>query len=116
MSDLAAHPDSPPPVPVVIDAVPYLEVESILQHRKSRSGAWEYLVKFKDRPLWEAAWIPTCGLTHAQEILVNYVDLHHVDDDLSCLRLEHPVDTHLDTFSDTPEHAPVQIDWSKFLD
>ena len=48
--------------------LPYNEIDNILKHRVTK-GHYEYLVKFKQQPLWEAVWLRATALTLAPEVL-----------------------------------------------
>ena len=60
------------PQPVQLYQQPEWEIEEILDTRITRKGQQhqkEYLIKWKDYPLWDATWEPEKNLKHAQEIL-----------------------------------------------
>jgi hypothetical protein len=116
VEDPTAHPDLHTAVaPVImIEDVPYMEVDSILKHRFHK-GKWQYLVSFKGQPLWEASWLPASELTHAQQALVDYVQLHKVPDSLGDLCTELPVDTAVDIFEENEPLHTEHLDWDQIL-
>jgi transposase InsO family protein len=93
ISEPALHDPPPAPVPILIQEVPYYEVENILAHKLvvgKHSQHYKYLVQFRNMPLWEAAWLTAPQLTLAIDVLRDYVELHKIPEDLS--KLDVPFD------------------------
>jgi hypothetical protein len=65
-------PTNPPPPPVTVNDIPEYEVEHILDHRTQRNQQ-EYLVKWVGYPDHDATWEPVGNLTHADELLEEYL-------------------------------------------
>ena len=61
-----------PPPPQLVEGEPEYEVEAILRHR-GKGARRQYLILWKGYPLEEATWEPESHLTHAPEILEEYL-------------------------------------------
>ena len=61
-----------PPPPELVEGEPEYEVEAILRHR-GKGAKRQYLILWKGYPLDEATWEPESHLTHAPEILEEYL-------------------------------------------
>jgi len=67
------------PQPVQLYQQPEWEIEEILDTRITQKGKQyqkEYLIQWKDYPLWDATWESEKNLEHAQEILQEWKISH----------------------------------------
>ena len=61
-----------PPPPELVEGYLEYEVESIVRH-KGEGARRRYLVVWKGYPLSESTWEPEANLTHASEVLADYL-------------------------------------------
>jgi hypothetical protein len=61
-----------PPPADKIDGEDAWYVERIINKRKTKKGAIEYLVKWEGYPEWESTWLPIANVKHARDAIHEY--------------------------------------------
>ncbi|GJP82650.1 hypothetical protein CLOP_g12897, partial [Closterium sp. NIES-67] len=68
----------PPPPPVLVHNEPEYEVESVLAHRRRRTGTVELLIHWKGYDPSEDSWVPESDMGNARRPLHDYLD-HRIE-------------------------------------